>query len=362
MDIVTQGLSPWNDENKALHALYNASEDLPRAAAQKVASFIKKSLPQLAKLTTSTHIRPPNKAVYPFPLEVTPDGQPRLLLKKYGRMHKEGGFRKAKLAVAPIGENLTVVVHSTERIVSRKQEENSTSEIRILQKISSYLDNNPAAEGLLKFYSFIDYSSKKPKPKTDENGYDEVSSIEDIRHEIDYKRAIVTKFYSLGNLQENLSTLELDDRIEIARQIFEGIRILHEDLKIIHFDLKLDNIFLNDTEEKFEAVIGDFGFGCEIIAGEECYFKNGHKKYRAPEFQPGGASYGQPLNESHFSADIFSMGLLLKELLHDANHSALEKLIIDMTAEARAARPLIGKVLTTFNQIFSLKKSQKITG
>lgn len=106
-----------------------------------------------------------------------------------------------------------------------------------------------------------------------------------------------------------LSTMEDDDinkRINYFKQIIDGIEYLHKN-NIIHRDLKPDNIFIVNGIIK----IGDFGLCTNIFNYEKleiCSMSDdvGTSIYASPEIKSG--HYG-------FAVDIYSMGIILLELL-----------------------------------------------
>jgi serine/threonine protein kinase len=63
-------------------------------------------------------------------------------------------------------------------------------------------------------------------------------------------------YKNLWTALEN-SQLSINQRMDIARSIFEGKRFLNEEYRIVHTDLKASNIFLSENSNAVK--IGDFG-------------------------------------------------------------------------------------------------------
>src|SRR5262249_3946396 len=139
------------------------------------------------------------------------------------------------------------------------------------------------------------------------------------------KRATITKFYNRGNLQHALSSLNFSDRMQVAFSILLGLAFLH-DLNIFHSDLKESNIFLECDPvlgRVTEAVIGDFGFACDLDMEQDRIYKNGCIECRAPEIVETNMKGGTPIDERILAADIYAMGLILEKLF---NQSSIPKL------------------------------------
>src|SRR5271154_6356296 len=97
---------------------------------------------------------------------------------------------------------------------------------------------------------------------------------------------------------------------------------------IFHSDIKMDNIFIEmnlKTGLLVEAVIGDFGFACDLTNPEDRFFKCGYLNTRAPEIR-GKISPGDSIDRTIFACDVYSMGLVLKELFLGFSNPQLNQL------------------------------------
>ncbi|KAG5438205.1 hypothetical protein PCANB_003056 [Pneumocystis canis] len=115
---------------------------------------------------------------------------------------------------------------------------------------------------------------------------------------------------------------------KIARQILVSLNILHNRANVIHADLKPENI-LRYNPKSIKLKIIDFGNAIPLDAKEAYYsdFDLQSVYYRAPE-----VLLGLPFGPS---IDIFSLGLILVELLFDNDDSK------------KASRPLLSTVETS---------------
>jgi serine/threonine protein kinase len=120
---------------------------------------------------------------------------------------------------------------------------------------------------------------------------------------------IITELYSISldrilyNQDIHLSIILLT---KIANDVIIGLNWLHhiQPHKIIHSDLKAANILL---DENYRAVIGDFGQS-RMLRGDKLIDVCGSPIYMAPEQHLGIGS--------DESADIYSYGILLWEMIH----------------------------------------------
>ena len=108
--------------------------------------------------------------------------------------------------------------------------------------------------------------------------------------------------------------------LEIMRQILDGLQHIH-DLKIVHLDLKPSNIFFT---EEYILKIGDFGISVNLNLNKNGdksstssssleYDYSGDPIYIAPEL----LSFNRSLNNISCKTDIYSLGIILLELLCD---------------------------------------------
>lgn len=347
---------PWCNKKKVQAALYqhaNLSDDEIDKITDYVATRLSSIVAHAVSQKQDRHLRPSTTNL-PLPIDISLGGFAQLLLKKFGEMTKEGGFRKTQLAITLSHHELQVTAHSTQGIFTNDQKEISDREIKILKKIAAFLAADPNAKGLLQFFSSSDYQDKNLQAQLDSDGYDANSSFQNIPYALNLKRGITTKYYSFGTLEENLDSLSLHDRIKVGEHILMGLKHLHG-MKIFHSDLKLDNIFLEWDEaaqEVDEAVIGDFGFSCDLSDPADRFYKNGHRSHRAPELLECDPIIGRAIDENIFAADIFALGLLLKELFANHSDEHLEDLIEEMTAEQLELRPTASDAYLRFYAIF----------
>jgi len=132
-----------------------------------------------------------------------------------------------------------------------------------------------------------------------------------VIHEIDYtsdgQLFIVMAYYKGQTLREkiNAGPISIDEAIEIGCQISSGLAAAHAK-DILHRDVKPANILLT---ERNEAELVDFGLA--KLAGQTRVTKTGTTvgtvAYMSPESAAGA--------ESTSSSDVFSLGVVLYELL-----------------------------------------------
>ncbi|KAL3643392.1 mitosis inhibitor protein kinase swe1 [Castilleja foliolosa] len=132
------------------------------------------------------------------------------------------------------------------------------------------------------------------------------------------------------------------DALILFRQILQGVQHVHNQ-GFIHGDLSTGNIFL---DKEHEIKIGDFGLA-RLLGGEQTNYSNsdGNKVYKAPEKRAG--------NLMTSKCDVFSLGLILMELLHPfATVSERNKVLGDVKQFNIADRledeftPLIRKMIS----------------
>lgn len=118
-----------------------------------------------------------------------------------------------------------------------------------------------------------------------------------------------------GNLRESIqqrqkdsSGYQLKDVIDIITQVLDGLAELHRN-NFVHRDIKPENIYVKDGLWK----IGDFGgVRLQRFLGE--ISSRGTYPYRAPEVRLDADEYLKA-DRNYFWCDIYSTGLVLKELL-----------------------------------------------
>ncbi len=153
----------------------------------------------------------------------------------------------------------------------------------------------------------------------------EARTLSRIRHPnivdvLDFDEALGTLFYVMDYHANNLGVmigetyqvekpsriLRIDRAICYSRQILEGLRCLHHS-GIIHRDIKPFNLLLAEDDR---VRICDFGLSRnrgEIFGGPD-HLKVGSPFYAAPEQEADPDGVG-------FSADLFSVGILLYRML-----------------------------------------------
>jgi len=123
--------------------------------------------------------------------------------------------------------------------------------------------------------------------------------------EADGKHFIVMEFVDGQTLQERKSGLSLKQAIDIGIQIAEGLAAAHEK-GIVHRDIKPDNIMIRK-----DGIVQIMDFGLAKLQGVSRLTKEGSTVgtagYMSPEQIQG--------QDADYRSDIFSMGVLLYELL-----------------------------------------------
>lgn len=127
------------------------------------------------------------------------------------------------------------------------------------------------------------------------------------------KMCVIMEYCDKGNLEMMIKkegTIQTKKALNILKQISNGLSGIHE-LGIMHRDLKPANILISKDEFK----IGDFGLVTKktIVNAE----KTGTPLYMAPEVA-GFKSYDK-------SVDIYSLGLILKEMITGRSPNRIEE-------------------------------------
>jgi TolB-like protein/serine/threonine protein kinase/Tfp pilus assembly protein PilF len=99
--------------------------------------------------------------------------------------------------------------------------------------------------------------------------------------------------------------LNIDDSIDIAIQIAEGLNKAHQK-NIVHGDIKPANIFITD-----DKVVKIFNFGLAQLVGQSIYAMNGTKHDTVAYMSPEQAR-DEEIDER---ADIWSLGVVIYEML-----------------------------------------------
>lgn len=139
--------------------------------------------------------------------------------------------------------------------------------------------------------------------------------------EVDFITMELLRGTTLASRLSSSGTLPVDEALEIARQLCNGLKAAHAS-GIVHGDLKADNIFLcREANGKIRAVITDFGLsgGCS-----ESEAVGGTPRYMAPELWLGA--------KSSQASDIYALGVIFHEMV--AGH---------FTPSIDAAKPKLDK-------------------
>ena len=116
----------------------------------------------------------------------------------------------------------------------------------------------------------------------------------------------ITLEYADYNLLEIFEELPNDKYIYYRQQLLDGVKYIHEN-NIMHRDLKLENILYIKEHDKLKLC--DFGLSERYIKNYEYDIKACTLCYRSPELLLNHKKYD-------FSVDIFSLGLILYEILY----------------------------------------------
>ena len=271
-----------------------------------------------------------------------------------------GFFRTSELFIALSRSFPSVVVNSTQMLKNVQEKLIAERETRILEKIARFIESNPSVKGLLRYYTSIEYDKttaiKKTAFKSSKYLDDEDIPPNEDKPEIEEIRVatfnnIFTHFCNGGNLKDKLRKLSEEEKYIIAEDLLTGLAWLHSNsLNIFHSDLKADNIFLildPTTEKVVKAVIGDFGFACDLNDLEDRSYKYGHADYKAPELK--SIKHGMPIDEKILACDVYSMGKILKEMFEPScGKPHVNKLIENMLANDSNERPSAEKVLNYY--------------
>ena len=136
---------------------------------------------------------------------------------------------------------------------------------------------------------------------------------------------LVVEFSDHGTLTDYLRRIRAspDERRELALDVATGLEALHES-RIIHGDMKPSNILIFDTVDVSRpqmAKLADFGGSIFEMDEDQGRIYGGTALYNAPE-QEGRGSFTREGFSSYqdlYKADIYSLGLVLWEILKDGN-------------------------------------------
>ncbi|XP_063698800.1 eukaryotic translation initiation factor 2-alpha kinase 1-like [Culicoides brevitarsis] len=131
----------------------------------------------------------------------------------------------------------------------------------------------------------------------------EESEFTEVHHSRSFSESSVDE--SFENSWFNQDMTHLDVVTDIFTQLLNGLSYIHS-RKIVHHDIKPSNIFVSvEPNGKINVQLGDFGLACPL---QEAHTGAGFGTplYAAPE---------QLAGECNFKSDIYSLGIILLELL-----------------------------------------------
>ena len=154
------------------------------------------------------------------------------------------------------------------------------------------------------------------------NNHDNVIKIYSAEISSDGALLIWMEHCNLGDLHHYMQTnyLSIDDIIALMKQLCKAVNYIHSK-GVIHRDIKPANILLKKSWKKIPTLkLGDFGIGNfagSISYFEEIYFRTqcGTPCFMAPEVMQRG--------RYHNSADIYSMGVVIKVTIEQCGKSTL---------------------------------------
>ena len=123
------------------------------------------------------------------------------------------------------------------------------------------------------------------------------------------------EYFELGDLEKFITPeLTEKDAKVIAKQLLEGVQVLHED-RLVHRDLKPANIFVARCAPDWWVKLGDFGVSRRIFTAQKSRLTRiGTLDYMAPEIQIQNDDEDQDLPYT-LAVDIWSLGCVLFRLL-----------------------------------------------
>ena len=160
-----------------------------------------------------------------------------------------------------------VVVDATQKIVKKSLEKYADQEICILQKIVQFMENNPEAEGLLKYLSSVKYDKKKkenkisskPQEIKDQEGYKTyLESEEDKTGEHAYQLKLSSGGnFVVKNEEKNLTNVPYEERYPYD-ETKEYLKASSEILDNAGFFAEKENFKLVDLKSKKRVIFAKY--------------------------------------------------------------------------------------------------------
>lgn len=171
----------------------------------------------------------------------------------------------------------------------------------------------------------------------------------DISYSMEYLDSTLANF-----IYQNVSSLELSEKIDIIRKILSIITQVHK-RGIIHRDITPRNIFLNDGQ----IVLADFGLGKDLNSlnsHETMYTRNfGVYDYCSPE------QY-QQLKDATKQSDIYSLGKVINYIMTGSprDEAHMFKCVVEICTTSDPERRYIDceAILDNINQIYEYSQKR----
>lgn len=139
---------------------------------------------------------------------------------------------------------------------------------------------------------------------------------------------LAMEYMPLGDLEQNIQEIEnspvhdgpaLSEEAvqEIARQILEGLNIMHAE-GFAHRDLKPQNVFVVQRQPQWWVKIGDFGLSKKQIDNTAFRTRAGTQQYMAPEFFYYLPDLGTETTEYTSAVDLWALGCITYRLISGA--------------------------------------------
>ena len=102
----------------------------------------------------------------------------------------------------------------------------------------------------------------------------------------------------------------------ILRQIFAAVNVSHSNFGIVHRDIKPANVFVRFDDDIVQAKLGDFGSAMDTRRRIQLYGSTGPSAAQeTAEYSPPEVLFGNDLIERTLKYDIWSLGVMMTELL-----------------------------------------------